>query len=203
MPPEQPYNPLDKQHLGVSVADALLQRDPIPLPPERFAGAGVYAIYYTGNFEPYKVIAEANRHDRFSQPLYVGKAVPRGRRKGGILSGDKQNRALSTRLVQHAKSIKEATNLDLDDFQCRYLVVDDIWIPLGESLLIERYAPLWNKLIDGFGNHDPGSGRRNQARSPWDVLHPGRPWAEKLRPSALTPKEIVESIPGDANLQGP
>ena len=78
--PEQPYNPLDKKNLGVSVADALLQRDPVQLPPARFIGAGVYAIYYTGDFEPYRSIADANRENRFLQPVYVGKAVPRGRR---------------------------------------------------------------------------------------------------------------------------
>ncbi len=31
-----------------------------------------------------------------------------------------------------------------------------------------------NKIIDGFGNHDPGKGRYNQLRSRWDKLHPGR-----------------------------
>ena len=30
---------------------------------------------------------------------------------------------------------------------------------LGESLLIAKFAPIWNKLIDGFGNHDPDKGR--------------------------------------------
>jgi hypothetical protein len=48
-----------------------------------------------------------------------------------------------------------------------------------EAELIRRYAPLWNSTIDGFGNHDPGAGRREQAKSEWDVLHPGRPWVEK------------------------
>jgi hypothetical protein len=28
--------------------------------------------------------------------------------------------------------------------------------------------------VDGFGNHDPGKGRYKQARSDWDVIHPGR-----------------------------
>ncbi|WP_218119560.1 Eco29kI family restriction endonuclease [Roseospirillum parvum] len=59
--------------------------------------------------------------------------------------------------------------------------MDDIWIPLGESLLISRFVPLWNKWVDGFGNHDPGGGRYNQERSRWDVLHPGRPWATKCK----------------------
>ncbi len=56
-----------------------------------------------------------------------------------------------------------------------------IWIPLGESLLIEISRPLWNYALDGFGNHDPGNGRYNQQKSPWDTLHPGREWAEKLQ----------------------
>ena len=199
MSPQQPYNPLDKKNLGVSVTDALLQREAVRLPPDRFDGAGVYAIYYTGDFEPYQKIAAANRQHRFRQPVYVGKAVPRGRRKGGLDSTENPGPVLSARLGQHARSIDQANNLDLKDFWCRHLVVDDIWIPLGESLLIERFAPVWNKLIDGFGNHDPGGGRRNQARSLWDVLHPGRPWADRLQPGVLTSEEIVELLSGSAD----
>jgi hypothetical protein len=48
-----------------------------------------------------------------------------------------------------------------------------------EAALIRYYKPIWNTKIDGFGNHDPGKGRYNQAKSEWDVLHPGRPWADK------------------------
>lgn len=32
-----------------------------------------------------------------------------------------------------------ATNLNIQDFYCRFLSVDDIWIPLTESLMIERF----------------------------------------------------------------
>ena len=48
-----------------------------------------------------------------------------------------------------------------------------------EASLIRYYRPIWNVKIDGFGNHDPGSGRYNQAKSEWDIIHPGRKWAEK------------------------
>lgn len=33
--------------------------------------------------------------------------------------------------------------------------------------------------FDGFGNHTPGAGRFQQAKSDWYVLHPGREWAER------------------------
>ena len=45
-----PFNPLDKRHLGESVASAMLKSPIHPLPPEKFKGAGIYAIYYTGDF---------------------------------------------------------------------------------------------------------------------------------------------------------
>ena len=200
VPSERPYNPLDKKNLGISVADALLHRDPVRLPPDRFDGAGVYAIYYIGSFDPYNAIAKANRQNQFAQPVYVGKAVPPGRRRGGLNSNENPGPVLSARLRQHANSIEQANNLDLKDFWCRHLVVDDIWIPLGESLLINRFAPIWNRLIDGFGNHDPGSGRYNQARSRWDVLHPGRPWADRLKLGHMTLTEIVELLSGSQEL---
>jgi len=77
------------------------------------------------------------------------------------------------------------------------LVVDDIWIPLGESLLIEKTRPLWNIVLDGFGNHDPGSGRYNQQQSAWDIIHPGRKWAKKLqegKPEEEIKKQILEFL---------
>lgn len=67
---------------------------------------------------------------------------------------------------------------------------------MGESLLIGRFSPIWNTVVDGFGNHDPGSGRRNQARSRWDVLHPGRNWAELLRENEIGAQEIIGILAG-------
>jgi len=55
------YNPLHKKHLGKSVAEALLERAIVALPPERFSGAGIYAIYYTGNYPAYKHILRKMR----------------------------------------------------------------------------------------------------------------------------------------------
>lgn len=182
-----PYNPLDKFNLARSIEVELLERDCIPLSgTDGIKGAGVYAIYYTGAFPAYKPITTANKNGAFAQPIYVGKAIPKGGRKGGLTKDAGIGRALADRLRQHAGSVDEAENLKLEDFHVRQLVVEDIWIPLGENMLIESFKPLWNRAIDGFGNKDPGRRRATQYKSPWDVLHPGRKFTEKLADSGLS-----------------
>jgi hypothetical protein len=147
------YNPLDKLSLTRSIETEILSRPPELLHPTAcITGAGVYVIYYTGGFGPYSPVAAQNRDNEFRQPIYVGKAIPKGGRKGGLTKDASQGRALADRLAQHAKSIDEAKNLLLEDFYVRHLVVDDIWIPLGENALIEKFNPIWNRAIDGFGN---------------------------------------------------
>lgn len=197
MPDEPPFNPLDKRNLGVSVAQALLAQPVLPLAIlAPFTGAGIYVIYYVGNYTPYQALAEANRRTvtPFSRPIYVGKAVPEGTRKGGFGLDLPAGSVLFSRLNEHATSVRQAQNLDLADFSCRYLVVDDIWIPLGEALLIQRFSPLWNQIVEGFGNHDPGSGRAAQKRSPWDTIHPGRPWAARLPAYPRSEVEIMARV---------
>ena len=190
----KPFNPLDKKNLGISVAEALLVSEPHPLGElDRFNGAGIYAICYHGDFQPYRKLA-ANSLTEIT-PLYVGKAIPPGARQGGYGVESDPGPALHKRLREHADSIRAARNtLDLDHFSCHFLVVDDIWIPLGESLLIAKFSPLWNKLVDGFGNHDPGRGRYNQMRSRWDVLHPGRAWADRCQQRPETSEQIIAEV---------
>lgn len=191
MPDDSPYNPLEKMNLGKSVAEALLTRQPIQLNAiESFNGAGIYAIYYRGDFPAYQKLSRINTAQGPSIPIYVGKAIPEGGRKGGNQLSSKPTRALSRRLAEHAESI-QCTSLKIEDFVCRYLVVDDIWIPLGESLLIARFSPLWNVFLDGFGNHDPGKGRYQGLAPKWDVLHPGRGWAEKCKKRPETQAQIA------------
>lgn len=193
----KPYNPLEKENLGKSVADSLSRQTPVPLGEiKSFEGAGIYVIYYTGSYTPYAKLQELNGgEDGPVVPIYIGKAVPTGGRKGLTdpeISARGKN--LFKRLDEHRKSIEATSNLDIADFSCRYLVVDDVWIPLGESLLIQRHRPIWNSLVDGFGNHTPGKGRFKGARPSWDTLHPGRSWAEKCAPSIHTEAQILHRI---------
>lgn len=192
------YNPLDKINLGKSVAEALLDQPHHPLgevPP--FDGAGIYVIYYNGSFPAYAALARENA-DEPRWPIYIGKAVPAGARRGASLTASAIGRALYNRIAEHRDSVVAAEaaggGLAVADFRVRYLAVDDIWIPLGESLLISTFKPVWNRLLDGFGNHDPGAGRYNGLRPLWDLLHPGRVWAEKCRVREETRDDVADKV---------
>jgi hypothetical protein len=188
------YNPLDKLNLAKSVAEALLDKKPDSLGSiETFDGAGIYAIYYNGRCKPYRLLAARNA-DGAEWPIYIGKAIPSGGRKGAALFSEITGRYLWNRLRDHADSVRAASNLDIDDFQCRYLAIDDIWIPLGETLLIAHFKPVWNLYLEGYGNHDPGAGRYQGLRPMWDVLHPGRSWAEKCRDRPQTADDLAQHV---------
>jgi hypothetical protein len=210
----QPYNPLDKINLARSIEIELLGRAADSFSViSGIRGAGVYVIYYSGTFPAYAAIASDPVDSPNRRPIYVGKAIPKGGRKGGLTNDPAATgRALLERLRQHAASISEASNLDLDDFSVRHLVIEDIWIPLGENMLIETFKPVWNVALDGFGNKTPGKRRQAQYKSPWDVVHRGRAFAELLadppapvefflqrvadyfdgRPLAKLPKALIE-----------
>jgi hypothetical protein len=192
----QPYNPLDKLNLAKSIEIELLGRSGIPLSLiDGIFGAGVYAIYYAGAFPAYASITLKSEDSVESKPIYVGKAIPKGGRKGGLSrDASATGNALADRLRQHASSISEASNLQLADFSIRHLVLDDIWIPLGENMLIESFKPVWNVALDGFGNKDPGMRRATQYKSPWDVVHPGRQFAEKLAVAPASAEFLIQRI---------
>jgi Eco29kI restriction endonuclease len=117
----EPYNPLNKPHLGKSVVEALLASPLFPLGEiVPFEGAGIYAIYYHGPFEPYGTISNADA----VMPIYVGKAVPSGSRKGASLTTTSTGNWLFRRISEHRESINSAQNLSVGDFSARYLAVD-------------------------------------------------------------------------------
>src|SRR3977135_1324911 len=130
-----------------------------------------------------------------TQPIYVGKAVPEGRRTARAVTtvGGK----LLGRLREHTKSIQSATNLKLEDFQCRFMILTEDeadLIELVEARLIRSYKPLWNSGISGFGIHAPGSGRGAQKQSEWDILHPGRYYAGQLTGKSTSVEEVLQKV---------
>lgn len=183
------------QQVIQNAVDFLLSTPVQPLPPsETFTGAGLYLLYYTGNFPPYSAIAQANSHN-LSTPIYAGKAVPSGWRQARTPS--KKIATLYRRLSEHGTSIKAAQNLKLTDFSCRFVILTDdksSLIPTVEAALIRRYQPLWNSVIDGFGNHDPGINRYGQLLAEWDTLHPGRSWERKWQGQRPNRDQLIEKI---------
>jgi Eco29kI restriction endonuclease len=164
---------------------------------DRFHGTGVYAIYCISNSGIYSKFHAINRTS-FSMPIYVGKAVPKGWRQGRAVSSlETKSYELNNRLKEHSRSIETANNLVGSDFFCRFMILENResdLIGTVEAALIRKYQPLWNTVIDGFGNHDPGKGRYEQAKSDWDVCHPGRAWAEKCQGQSANQKQLYQNI---------
>jgi hypothetical protein len=168
----------------------------IPL-PERFTGTGVYALYYTGKNRIYARYGELNRLS-YNYPIYVGKAVPKGWRQSrtsdrlGATASELHNR-----IKEHCRNIAVGNDLKVSDFTCRFVIFEDTgsdMIGTIEAALIKLNRPLWNTVVDGFGNHTPGAGRFEQAKSQWDVLHPGRAWAERCMGTPPNKDLIVKQI---------
>jgi len=166
-------------------------------PPESFLGTGVYALYYIGNNPMYVRYAELNRL-AYSSPIYVGKAVPKGWRQARVSARDTtQSRELFNRLREHSRSLSVAADLALKEFACRFVIFEEDssdMIGTVEAAMIKLSQPLWNTAVDGFGNHDPGSGRYEQAKSDWDILHPGRVWAERCKGEGTQRSIILATI---------
>lgn len=136
---------------------------------------GVYALYYCGKNLLYTCISQANC-THCCLPIYIGKAMAGGRRRGR--SSSSQN--LYSRLREHKNSILQGSGIEIDEFSFKVAAMEFDLVSWGEGILIRHYQPVWNQIIDGFGNHDPGKGRYQQRRSVWDITHPGREWSKKL-----------------------
>ncbi len=166
-------------------------------PPERFSGAGVYAIYYLGANPLYKKYAQLNRLS-YSYPIYVGKAVPEGWRMRRVSETSlSRSNELFGRLREHSRNISLVSKLRVEDFMCRFIIFEDAgsdMIGTIEAALIKINMPLWNTVVDGFGNHDPGKGRYEQAKSDWDVIHQGRSWADKCNGIPNSERTVINNI---------
>lgn len=165
---------------------------------ERFFGTGVYALYYTGNNPAYRRYAELNRLE-YKYPIYVGKAVPKGWRQSRTShdAAIKPSAELYSRIREHIRNIDTVEGIDQNDFSCRFVIFEaegSDMISTIEAALIKLNRPLWNSALDGFGNHTPGAGRFNQAKSDWDVIHPGRAWADKCTGIPREEADILERI---------
>lgn len=186
--PDSFFDPTEPRLIGHFVALALIAQERHPLRDlARFYGAGVYAIYYTGDASLYAPISGTET------PIYVGKADPVGSAKTLVQQGTK----LADRLIEHRRSIEKASSsLSISDFECRALAVQSGYQAAAEAHLIRLFRPIWNnetRILFGIGKHGDSAETRANNKSPWDTLHPGREWA-KGNKEAKTPDEITAEV---------
>jgi hypothetical protein len=191
--PTSIFDPANPKVVGRFIALALVAQQRYPLnEATRFYGSGIYAIYYKGKYPLYAPISGSET------PIYVGQAAPA---INNARTPQEQGDRLSRRLGDHRKNIGLAkSTLNLDDFEYRSLVIQSGWETAAEDYLIHLFHPIWNSetnIIYGLGKHGDDSKTRANKRSPWDTLHPGRPWAiAKNIPDAKN----VENIKKDTKL---
>jgi len=170
------FDPSDPRRIGELIATTLLNQPRHSLAElassKKFYGSGVYSIYYNGSYKCYQPASNTET------PLYIGKVNPKDT---NAQNTKQQGTKLYDRLVNdHAKNINTSDNLNLSDFDCRFLVVKSAWQNTAEDYLINWFKPIWNNEVNicfGIGKHGDASKTRANKRSPWDTLHPGRKWA--------------------------
>jgi hypothetical protein len=113
-----------------------------------------------------------------------GKRTGKGSVAGGLIG----------RLREHRSSIRQATNLDVADFDFTVLAMAVDLVAWGEAVLIRHFQPLWCSVISGFGIHAPGKGRGAQMRSMWDEIHPGRSFAVQLPANLVTVESLQTQV---------
>jgi hypothetical protein len=189
--PPHVLDPSDPEVIGKLIADTLVVQPRHKLSEVgKFYGSGVYAVYYNGSFPAYDLITLTDK------PIYVGKADPA---TSDAVNPSSQGVRLWGRLQDHRKTISRATTtLDIEDFDCRFLVVKSAWQGTAEIYLINRFQPVWNNEVGicyGFGKHGDSAKTRSNTRSPWDTVHPGRRWAgQGNKPNPLSADQIIASI---------
>jgi len=187
--PDGIFDPTDPNLVGRMIALALTAQPPMSfsaIEGDRFYGAGVYALYYKGDLPEYARLKD------LPHPIYVGKADPASPSSVNVVE---QGERLFSRLRDHARSIRQARNLELSDFEVRYLVVAGNWQRAAEIFLIRLMNPIWNleaKILFGFGKHGDSAETRANGRSPWDTLHPGRKFAEEIVEDQI-PLDVIKS----------
>ncbi len=144
----------------------------------------------------YSKYAELNRL-AYNFPIYIGKAVPKGWRQSRAEHTDETRASeLFSRLTQHASSVRKVDSLSIENFTCRFMIFEGTssdMIGTLEAALIKWKRPIWNSFLDGFGNHDPGKGRYEQAKSGWPIVEradgPERRYNVRLIVSRRTPTQ--------------
>lgn len=189
--PSSVFDPADPEIAGRNIALALMAQPRRPMADlPGFYGAGVYAIYYKGEKQAFPAYAELTRADH---PIYVGKADPDS---ATATTPKAQGRAIWGRLREHANTIRKASStLAIEDFECRFLVVQSGYQKAAEDYLIRFFQPIWNSetaICYGMSKHGDSADTRGNGRSPWHTMHRGVKWADNPKLADQKPVPQIE-----------
>ena len=118
------------------------------LPPPRFTGSGVYAIYCTAKKGIYERYGNKVNRMGYNVPIYVGKAVLKEKCNDSLRCFE----ALSCQgqLAFWHDKIKNALGISLEDFHCRFSSLDGFeekMIDCVYNNMLEYYHPVWNRVF--------------------------------------------------------
>ena len=136
------------------------------LPPPRFVGSGVYAIYCTARKGIYERYGNKVNRMGYNVPIYVGKAVPKGcaddeKMRFDMLSCQEQ-------LEFWRKKINVAVGLSISDFRCRIYALkgfDRVYIDGVFKMMFESFCPAWNMMFADGSSLDGVAARWREIHS--------------------------------------
>ena len=196
--PDTEFDPADPRVIGQLIAKAMMGRDPVPLSSlcdQSFYGSGVYANHYDGPFDAYRPITG------FHHPIYVGKADP-----GDVYAARarQQGQRLWHRLARdHPRSLGRIRNLDISHFHCRHLDFRRTWQTTDDDRrrlphpMVQTHLEQPDEYLFRIRQaRRQGLHPRSNTVSPWDTLHPGRPFSagEGSQPNPKSSDDIKAEI---------
>ena len=122
------------------------------LPPPRFTGSGVYAIYCTAKKGIYERYGNKVNRMGYDVPIYVGKAVPKGFSDIGF-----NTLSCHEQLDFWHERIKKSLGFVTGDFLCRFHVMEKDYAKYINGMycmLLKIYHPVWNKVFGLCGCPD-------------------------------------------------
>jgi len=83
---------------------------------------------------------------------------------------------LDERMKQYRRRLSGVRSVPAEQLMVTWLPMPDVGEAKAvEDRMIELLVPVWNqRWLSGFGSSAQGANRSEQAKLPWDVLHPGR-----------------------------
>ena len=116
------------------------------MPPPRFAGSGVYAIYCTAKKGIYERYGNKVNRMGYNVPIYVGKAVSSS---NGETAGF-QSMSCREQLALWHKAIRETIGIAENDFAVRICECERLDEKLMDGvydMLIDDFHPAWNEMF--------------------------------------------------------